>query len=468
MNALTGEKEKFKERLNSSNRELVDYVHNENRKRTRKKTKGLKAAALEIARWERGAVAAIHREMRELLATGTYGYAPRGKPDDVFRLMFENWNSLGVFTGNRKIARINRLATEYEVDAIAGLETQCDWRFAENDRQFGELFGVGKQKRSVVGYNKREKAGRDQKGGTAMMAMGRMSAFIIDTGVDHTELGRWSWILVGAGAGDDTQLTRIVAAYQPCEPGANSKGSTVFEQQQRCFEARGDFRLPRTIFFDHLIADLKRWKGQGEEIILLGYFNKNVYTGRIAQRLAQDDLNMSEQCRKITGKPIPPTYVRGSRPIDAVFATSGIVCRNASILAKYGGVGDHRCFILDFSSVSMLGSVFPRIVPPAGRKLHCNSERIRKNYCSVLNELADRHQMFRKLNGINRLADSMTVAEFQLIMNKWDDELTDYICSAESKCNKFHMGTIDYSPEANAWLRRRWLHSKVTEIEEDG
>ena len=46
-------KEKFKERLNSSNRELIDYVHNENRKRTRRKTKGLRAAALEIARRER-------------------------------------------------------------------------------------------------------------------------------------------------------------------------------------------------------------------------------------------------------------------------------------------------------------------------------------------------------------------------------------------------------------------------------
>ena len=69
--------------------------------------------------------------------------------------------------------------------------------------------------------------------------------------------------------------------------------------------------------------------------------------------------------------------------------------------------------------------------------------------------------MFHKLNEINRLADSMTVAEFQLVMNKWDDELTDYMRSAESKCNKFHMGHIDYSPEANAWLRRRWLLGRV-------
>ena len=75
----------------------------------------------------------------------------------------------------------------------------------------------------------------------------------------------------------------------------------------------------------------------------------------------------------------------------------------------------------------MFRSVFPQIVPPAARKLHCDSERIWKNYCAVLNQLCDHHQMFRKLNVINGLADLMLVVEFQFQMNKWDKELTNYM-----------------------------------------
>ena len=151
---------------------------------------------------------------------------------------------------------------------------------------------------------------------------------------------------------------------------------------------------------------------------------------------------MTEQCRATTGNPIPATHVRGSRPIDAVFATSGVVCKNATILQKYGGVGDHRCFVIDFCTKSMLGSVFPRVCPPAARKLHCDCERIRQNYCDVLNELTDRHQMFQKLNEITSLADAMSSSEFLLLMNKWDDELRDYMLAAEDQCHRYCMNQI--------------------------
>ncbi len=107
-----------------------------------------------------------------------------------------------------------------------------------------------------MGHNVQETTLWDQKGGTALMTIGWMSAFVVNTGVNHTMLGCWSWALVCAGEGGGAKLARMVVAYQPCEPGPNSKGSTVFEQQLRYFEARGDFRSPRSIFTEHLVAQL--------------------------------------------------------------------------------------------------------------------------------------------------------------------------------------------------------------------
>ena len=116
---------------------------------------------------------------------------------------------------------------------------------------------------------------------------------------------------------------------------------------------------------------------------LRGDFNENVYTGRIAKQLEEDDIMMTEQCRVATGSQLPATFADcGTRAIDAVFATGGVEVINAGLLPIDGGVGDHRCFILDFRSTSVFGSTNPRVVPVYARKLNCDCERIRDTYRS--------------------------------------------------------------------------------------
>ena len=111
------------------------------------------------------------------------------------------------------------------------------------------------------------------------------------------------------------------------------------------------------------------------EIILFGDFNENVYTGRIEERLVEAEINMTEQCLKTNKVPLTPTHVRSETcKVDAYFAAEGAKCLSACLLPEYGGVGNHRVFILDFFSASFLGTVFPRIVHPSARKLNCDSK----------------------------------------------------------------------------------------------
>jgi hypothetical protein len=86
------------------------------------------------------------------------------------------------------------------------------------------------------------------------------------------------------------------------------------------------------MFFEQLIAQLVVWKTMGLDIILLGDFNENMYTGQIAKRLVQVDLNFSEQCLGCTCMHITPTFRDGVMPIDAVYATVGTKCVNVHIL----------------------------------------------------------------------------------------------------------------------------------------
>jgi hypothetical protein len=207
--------------------------------------------------------------------------------------------------------------------------------------------------RSVVVYNVNKHMQRNQHGGCAMTAIERFFSEVSETGVDPYKLGRWCWIKVGSG----DKTTRIVMAYQPS--GSNSSvsaGTTVREQHEQYFEAQGNLRPARMLFFEQLITQLVIWKETDSNIIELGNLNENVYSGRIAKRLSLPDLLLTKQCLQCTGLHTPPTFQDGTVPINTVFATSGIECVNAYILPHKGGIGNHRCLILDFTSSSVIGS----------------------------------------------------------------------------------------------------------------
>ncbi len=98
-------------------------------------------------------------------------------------------------------------------------------------------------------------------------------------------------------------------------------------------------------------------------MLLFGDFNKDVYSGTLAEPLAGEELRMAELCCRMTGTQLPPTHTHGWSPINAVFATSSIVCTAVTLLPSPVGVGDHRVFILDIDSISLLGDAFPHIIP---------------------------------------------------------------------------------------------------------
>ena len=116
---------RYRKKFKPSFDDLRRHVDGEHRKaRGRQKRADLKVNALELAQANRDASSAIRREVEELEKTGQYGYVPRKKPDDTIRVLFENFNSLGVWaTGKahrKKIRRWKRLLREYDVDLFAG------------------------------------------------------------------------------------------------------------------------------------------------------------------------------------------------------------------------------------------------------------------------------------------------------------------------------------------------------------
>lgn len=165
----------------------------------------------------------------KLLAHGGAGFMAEVKRPGWIRILFKNFNSIGIGTQDWKIDRLNSLIESLHIDVMAGCETNIDWRLVDTANHLLDLLVPGTGKRGVVSHNTTgDVLQRAQRGGTAITALGRLCDVIAPSeglGRDPTNLGRYSWIRLG----NDSVSTVIVSAYVPCKPSA-SKRETFWDQ----------------------------------------------------------------------------------------------------------------------------------------------------------------------------------------------------------------------------------------------
>jgi hypothetical protein len=196
-------------------------------------------------------------------------------------------------------------------------------------------------------------------------------------------------------------------------------GETVWDQHLQYFEARGEIRDPRLMFQYNLMSLLHQWKAAGDKILLMGDFNENVYSGPIALALLEDALRLSKICLRTTRDTLPPTYARGRTPIDTMFGTVGLVCTAASLLPARVGVGNHEVFMADFTSELIFRDAFLHVILIASRLLNCASDKIKNNHTALLNQLPNRHLIFKKLLQIDNASNHISPAKVQLRKTEW-------------------------------------------------
>ncbi len=125
---------------------------------TMRKTVSTTLSTLAFAWANIGACAMVRRELCVSERGGIYEWISKEKPNDVVRVMFENFSSLGLFVEgvlrHKKIRRLNPLSRKYRVDLLVGCETSTDWRFIKREEdKFCNLFGDGKPTRGACAVN---------------------------------------------------------------------------------------------------------------------------------------------------------------------------------------------------------------------------------------------------------------------------------------------------------------------------
>jgi hypothetical protein len=186
--------------------------------------------------------------------------------------------------------------------------------------------------------------------------------------------------------------------------------------------------------------------------------NENVYTGSLARHLRSDGLLMEEQTLHSTSQEAPHSHQTGQVAIVGIFMTPGIICSNSYLSLHGAGVGNHRFQVHDFNAHLVLGTEYPTTVRPSGRALRCKVFRTVTKYNEVLKQLLIHHRSFKKMEYLQQNRLRLSPAEFQLLFNQWDWEVTCLMLGLEHCRNKFRDGSIEFSPVVGLWLCQMQLY----------
>ena len=382
-----------------------------------------------------------------------FGDSMTEKKDTVARLAFGNLDGFGTKAwNNSKAQELKAVIRHYEVDLFGGCEPNLNWKQMPAHGCLNEWFRTENALRTEVGYNEHENFGRYQQGGTFMLAFGAIASRMMEKGTDETGLGRWTWMRF---TGREGHSTRIVAAYQPCRTSRHRLG-TVYSQHLRYFESRGDFTCPREAFVRDLEKELCRWRQQGDRIVLMMDGNEDSTQGPLSRMLTKDRLQMREMIQERhshlakTG-----TYIRGSKPIDSIWATPDIHIDQGSWLAFFKGPADHRLGMFDVPYDILLGEDVLKVVRPAARRLSCNIPEAKTKYQKLLGKHFSQHNLLARLHDVYRSATGYLTPDQQAEMERLDKIRTEGMLYAEKRCRKLAMGHVDFSPEINDARKKR-------------
>jgi hypothetical protein len=118
-----------------------------------------------------------------------------------------------------------------------------------------------------------------------------------------------------------------------------------------------------------LAKQIKEWRKSGERIVLVMDVNDDPLTSRFYQQIQKEQMGLEEFTHKCWGPTPPYTHISGSSPIDVGYKSSEIEIVHLGMLTFAESPGNHRSFIIDISTRSLLGEFRFKICRPVSRRL---------------------------------------------------------------------------------------------------
>ena len=381
------------------------------------------------------------------------------KESENLRILFQNINGIGTTKETDKKEVLRDFINEYKVDCYAIAEVNVNWKIVPTKDSMHTFFKDSFQNCRVTsahnlwGNTKKP----HQQGGVGIVTTGDMALRIASTDQDGKKLGRWTSTVL---RGKHNMLTRVVSVYVPRVPTGTSRGlDTIFAQQQASLLKMKVTKPVIKSFWEDFWKAIDTWRDKGEQLIVCGDWNENVYTSDVRKKFR--DRNMHPAITGRHRKVAPPTYNKGRHPIDEIFVSGGLTVQKSGYLHHGTNEGDHCPLWVDISKDSALGIEPPKIHSIHARRLKTKDPNIVNKYNAILQEEFEKNDIYlRALNLYNEYTDTLTAEQMQEY-DELDALREQAMVKAEKKCRKLHMGAVPWSPTIQA-ARDKVQYIKLT------
>ena len=116
------------------------------------------------------------------------------------------------------------------------------------------------------------------------------------------------------------------------------------------------------------------------------------------------------------------------------------------------GIGEHRLFMVDFLTSSLVGTSPPKIVRVAARRLNTRIPSAKRKYVSKMESLLVDHKILEIIGKVYIGMDNKL--ELKRKLDFIDTEKKDCILSTGKKCRRINSGRIPFSLESSEWIFR--------------
>ena len=115
------------------------------------------------------------------------------------------------------------------------------------------------------------------------------------------------------------------------------------------------------------------------------------------------------------------------------------------------GVENHRLFVIDFLTSSLIGKTPPRIIRSGARRLNKKIPSTKDNYTNVMEKLVLIHHLTERMVAAHHESSSIVLVKerIDIIYQKG----VQYMHHAKRKCCCIKSGCIPFSPDSSIWIR---------------
>ncbi len=146
-----------------------------------------------------------------------------------------------------------------------------------------------------------------------------------------------------------------------------------------------------------------------------------------------------------------------SIPIDGGYKLSEIEVLNMCMLPFLDSSSDHRAFIIDISTRSLLGEFRYKVCRPVSSHLITSQQGLVDEYNRIVHEQFTQQRIVEHLDAVDKMTCYCGFPSpkfLQAMIIKLYQQMTEIRVHAEKKCRKILRPDSDYSPTAQMWYDR--------------